>query len=87
MQSITTAVTILAAEGEGGHGHVVNELIFPAPVFGIGFFVVFMALLLITLSISSVGLRHEAPGAEVAHRGHGGGHGGHDARGSHSAGH
>ncbi|MCT2089819.1 hypothetical protein [Micrococcus terreus] len=75
MQTIQTGVTILAAEG--GH-HVVNELIFPAWVFGWGVFAVLMLLLLVTLSFTSVGKRHPAPTTAVDT--HGTGHGAHRAR-------
>lgn len=76
MHTIHTGVTILAAEG--GH-HVVNELIFPAWVFGCGVFAVLMLLLLVTLSFKSVGKRHPAPTTAVDTHG-GTGHGSHTGR-------
>ncbi|QCU78263.1 hypothetical protein E7744_08825 [Citricoccus sp. SGAir0253] len=68
MNTITTAVTVLAAEG--GH-HVVNELIFPAWVFGVGAFVLFLLLLAATMSLRSVSLRHDVPAHDDYHAGRG----------------
>ena len=64
-------MTVLA---EGGH-HIVNELPFPAWVFGVAIFAIFMFLLLATLSLRSVSQRHESPSTDVAHHGGSAGHG------------
>ncbi|MFC7402552.1 hypothetical protein [Citricoccus sp. GCM10030269] len=61
MQNITAAANVLAAETH----HVVNELIAPAWVFGVGAFVVFLLLLLATMSLRSVSERLPAPTTAV----------------------
>jgi hypothetical protein len=62
-----TALTILAAE----EAHVVNPLFLPASVIGVGSFLFFLLLLAATMSLRSVGKRHEVPGVDDYHRGRG----------------
>ncbi|GAB2559010.1 hypothetical protein [Leucobacter ruminantium] len=59
----------IAVAAEGGH-HVVNELPFPAPVFGIVTFAIFTALAVVTFSFRDVANRHSAK-AEAYAREHG----------------
>lgn len=59
----------VAAAAEGGH-HIVNELPFPAPLFGVIALVVFTALAAITFSFRDVAHRH-AEKAEAYAREHG----------------
>jgi len=61
------ATAVLAAD-EGGHaGHVLNELWFPAPLFGVIIFVVFAALAAVTFSFRDVANRHAEKAAAYAH--------------------
>lgn len=60
MQNFTAAVTVAAEEA-----HVVNELIAPAWVIGVGAFALLMLMLLATMSLRSVSQRHPAPATEV----------------------
>jgi hypothetical protein len=62
-----TALTILAAE----EAHVVNPLFLPASVIGVGSFLLFLLLLAATMSLRSVGKRHQVPGVGDYHRGRG----------------
>jgi len=60
------ATAVIAAE-EGEHvGHVVNELWFPAPLFGVIMFVFFVALALVTFSFRDVANRHPEKAAAYA---------------------
>ena len=59
----------IATASEAGH-HVVNELPFPAPVFGIVMFALFAALAAVTFSFRDVANRHSAK-AEAYAREHG----------------
>ncbi|UBH06201.1 hypothetical protein K8P10_001712 [Leucobacter sp. Psy1] len=59
----------IAVAAEGGH-HVVNELPFPAPLFGVIAFVGFTALAAVTFSFRDVANRH-AEKAEAYAREHG----------------
>ncbi|MBN9636052.1 MAG: hypothetical protein J0H22_12790 [Actinobacteria bacterium] len=60
------ATAVLAAE-EGGHAsHVVNELWFPAPLFGVIMFVLFLAFALVTFSFRDVANRHPEKAAAYA---------------------
>lgn len=61
------ATTLLAAE-EGSH--VVNELPFPAPLFGLIVFVIFVAFAIVTFSFRDVANRHSEK-AEAYAREHG----------------
>mgnify|MGYP001333986794 CR=1 FL=1 len=61
MSVLTTAV--LTAEE---HGHVVNELWFPASLFGVVVFVLFAALALVTFSFRDVANRHAEKAAAYA---------------------
>ncbi|MCB1273284.1 MAG: hypothetical protein KDB25_02665 [Leucobacter sp.] len=61
--------TALLASEEVGH-HVVNELWFPAPLFGVIMFVLFTALAAVTFSFRDVANRH-AEKAEAFAREHG----------------
>ncbi|VXB28296.1 hypothetical protein [Citricoccus sp. K5] len=75
MQNITAAVTVAAEEA-----HVVNELIAPDWVFGVGTFAILMLLLVATMSLRSVSQRHPAPATDVnvhGSAGHGGQRSGH----------
>lgn len=60
--------TILVA-AEGGH-HVVNELPFPAPLFGVIAFTTFTALAIVVFSFRDVASRHNEK-AEAFAREHG----------------
>ncbi|WMY77185.1 hypothetical protein [Citricoccus sp. I39-566] len=60
MQNLTAALTVAAEEA-----HVVNELIAPAWVFGVGAFVLLLLLLAATMSLKSVSKRHPAPATDV----------------------
>jgi hypothetical protein len=62
-----TALTILAAEEH----HVVNPLFLPAPVIGVGSFVLFLLMLAAVMGLRSVGKRHEVPGVDDYHQGRG----------------
>ncbi|WP_336650844.1 MULTISPECIES: hypothetical protein [unclassified Leucobacter] len=62
-------VATIAVAAEEGH-HIVNELPFPAPVFGAIAFVAFTALALVTFSFRDVANRH-AEKAEAYAREHG----------------
>ncbi|MBO1901926.1 hypothetical protein J4H92_08190 [Leucobacter weissii] len=62
------ATAVLAAEE--GH-HVVNELWFPAPLFGVIMFILFVAMAAVTFSFRDVANRH-AEKAEAYAREHGG---------------
>ncbi|WP_024355751.1 hypothetical protein [Leucobacter chironomi] len=62
-------VATIAVAAEEGH-HIVNELPFPAPVFGVIAFAVFTALALVTFSFRDVANRH-AEKAEAYAREHG----------------
>lgn len=64
MQNLTAAVTVAAEEA-----HVVNELIAPAWVFGVGPFVLMLLMLAAIMSLRSVAHRHPAPVTEVAAHG------------------
>lgn len=57
LNTFTTLSTIVA---DGGH-EIVNELPVPAWVFGVAVFLILMFLLLATLSLKSVALRHDDP--------------------------
>lgn len=57
------ATAVLVAEE---HGHVVNELWFPAPLFGAIVFGLFAALALVTFSFRDVANRHSAKAAAYA---------------------
>ncbi|QBE49972.1 hypothetical protein [Leucobacter triazinivorans] len=59
----------IAVAAEEGH-HVVNELPFPAPLFGVITFVAFTALAIVTFSFRDVSNRHAAK-AEAYAREHG----------------
>ncbi|SJN11377.1 hypothetical protein FM113_11790 [Leucobacter sp. 7(1)] len=59
----------MAVAAEAGH-HVVNELPFPAPVYGVIAFVVFTALAAVTFSFRDVANRHSQK-AEAYAREHG----------------
>ncbi|MBB4735112.1 hypothetical protein [Micrococcus cohnii] len=61
------SLVLASAEGH----HIVNELPVPTWVFGAVTFVILMALLFVTMSFRSVGLRHSEPTGEVAHHGQG----------------
>lgn len=69
--SMSLLATISAA-AEGGH-HIVNELPFPAPVFGVITFAIFTALAIVTFSFRDVANRHAAK-AEAYAREHGASH-------------
>lgn len=76
IQSVTNAgvlsmslLATIAVAAEEGH-HVVNELPFPAPVFGVIAFVLFTALAVVTFSFRDVANRHSAK-AEAYAREHG----------------
>lgn len=58
------ATAALAAE-EGGH-HVVNELWFPAPLFGVIILVAFVAMAAVTFSFRDVANRHAEKAAAYA---------------------
>ncbi|WP_413543397.1 hypothetical protein [Citricoccus nitrophenolicus] len=60
MQNLTAAVTVAAEEA-----HVVNELIAPDWVFGVGSFVLLLLMLAATMSLGSVSKRLPVPAAEV----------------------
>lgn len=60
MQNLTAAVTVAAEEA-----HVVNELIAPDWVFGVGTFVLMLVMLAVTMSLSSVSKRLPAPSTDV----------------------
>lgn len=62
------ATTVLAAE-EGSH-HVVNELPFAAPLFGVIVLVIFVVLAVVTFSFRDVANRHSEK-AEAYAREHG----------------
>jgi len=66
---MSVLATIALAAEEAQH-HVVNELWFPAVVFGVIMFVLFLALMLVTLSFNGVANRH-AEKAEAYAREHG----------------
>ena len=55
----------IAVAAEGGH-HVVNELPFPAPLFGVIAFVGFTALAAVTFSFRDVANRHAEKAAAYA---------------------
>lgn len=57
------ATAVLAAEE---HGHVVNELPFPAPMFGVIVFAIFAVLGIVTFSFRDVANRHAAKAAAYA---------------------
>lgn len=57
------ATALLAAEE--GH-HVVNELPFPAPLFGVIMFVILLVLALVTFSFRDVANRHAEKAAAYA---------------------
>ncbi|UOQ61039.1 hypothetical protein MUN76_03425 [Leucobacter rhizosphaerae] len=59
----------IAVAAEEGH-HVVNELPFPAPVFGVIVFAAFTAFAIVTFSFRDVANRHAAK-AEAYAREHG----------------
>lgn len=65
-------MSILAniAAAEDGHSHVVNELWFPAPLFGVIVFLIFAVLALVTFTFRDVANRH-AEKAEAYAREHG----------------
>ncbi len=65
-----SVLATIAVAAEEGHGHVVNELWFPAPVFGVIIFVLFTALAIVTFSFRDVANRH-AEKAEAYAREHG----------------
>lgn len=65
-----SVLATIAVAAEEGHGHVVNELWFPAPVFGVVVFVLFAALALVTFSFRDVANRHSEK-AEAYAREHG----------------
>lgn len=69
-----TMLNLMTVLAEDGH-HIVNELPFPAWVFGWAIFAIFMFLLLATLSLRSVSQRHDDPSTDVAHHGGSAGHG------------
>jgi len=58
------ANAVLAAE-EGGH-HVVNELWFPAPLFGVIVLVLFVAMAVVTFAFRDVANRHAEKAAAYA---------------------
>ncbi|MCW2287639.1 hypothetical protein [Leucobacter luti] len=60
--------TIAVASEEGAH--IVNELPFPAPVFGLITFAAFTALAIVTFAFRDVANRH-SPKAEAYAREHG----------------
>ncbi|MGO1884711.1 MAG: hypothetical protein ACTH3G_05030 [Citricoccus sp.] len=60
MQNLTAAVTVAAEEA-----HVVNELLAPAWVFGVGAFVLLLLMLAATMSLGSVSKRLPVPATEV----------------------
>ncbi|QIM16434.1 hypothetical protein G7067_08390 [Leucobacter insecticola] len=64
--SLLATIAVAAEEGQ----HIVNELPFPAPVFGVAAFVVFTALAIVTFSFRDVANRHAAK-AEAYAREHG----------------
>lgn len=59
----------IALASEEGH-HIVNELLFPAPVFGVITFTIFMVLGLVMFSFRDVANRHSEK-AEAYAREHG----------------
>jgi hypothetical protein len=65
LMSVLATVAVAAEEG-----HVLNELLMPAPLFGVGALVVFTALALVTFSFRDVANRH-AEKAEAYAREHG----------------
>lgn len=65
-----SVLATIATAAEEGHGHVVNELWFPAPLFGVIIFVLFVVLAAITFSFRDVANRH-AEKAEAYAREHG----------------
>lgn len=64
---------VLAAEGH----HVVNELPIPPVWYGIITFIGLMLLLVVFMSMRSVGLRPAEPGQDLVQGGDAHGHGGH----------
>ncbi|MBL5975452.1 MAG: hypothetical protein D3X82_17320 [Candidatus Leucobacter sulfamidivorax] len=65
-----SVLATIAVAAEEGHGHVVNELWFPAPLFGLIMLVFFIALAIVTFSFRDVANRH-AEKAEAYAREHG----------------
>lgn len=64
--SLSATIAVAAEEG----AHVVNELWFPAPIFGVAVFVVLSALAIVTFTFRDVANRHSAK-AEAYAREHG----------------
>lgn len=64
-----SVLAMIVAAAEEGH-HELNPLWFPAPLFGVIFFVLFTALALVTFSFRDVANRH-AEKAEAYAREHG----------------
>lgn len=66
--SLLATIAVAAEEGS----HTVNELWFPAPIFGIAIFVTLSALAIVTFTYRDVANRHAAK-AEAYAREHGAG--------------